>query len=653
MNRNTIIGLLLIGAIFIGWSYLMTPSDEEIAEQKRKQDSLMMVQQKRIDSLAEIKAEQQLRDAGIESTKAEEARVKREEAADEEPVDRRLRDQYGDFSQSAMIENEFFVLENELFKAQISKQGGKIYSVELKDYVTYDSLPLILFGSDSSRFGFAFFNGTRAIHTDDLYFQPYWPDSQFDGEDHIRVNGQDSVQFSMRLYVDGRDGNYNREKYIEFLYTVHGDKFDMDYTVNLANVQDVITTRLNVLDLEWLAHLRLQEKNIDQWNGPTIFYKFFEDDVDNLGQNDEADAESLKTRVKWISYKQHFFCSVLIADDYFENADVETFTVENPSNPDYLKSMKSTIGLEYTGLPYQSIPMRFYFGPMKYNILNKYDLNLERQIPLGWGFFLLSWINIYVVIPVFNFLGSFGWNYGIVILVLTILLKIVLFPIAYKTYMSSAKMRVLRPEIEELNKKFPKKDDAMKKQQATMALYKKAGVNPLAGCIPMLLQMPILIALFRFFPSSIELRQQSFLWAEDLSTYDSIWTFPGGFEIPFYGDHVSLFTLLMTASTIIYTRLNNQMMSSNQQMPGMKTMMYIMPIVFLGIFNNYSSGLSYYYFLANVITFAQMYIFRLAVDEDKLRRKIQERKKKPVKKSKFQKRLEEAAKKRGYQSPKR
>ena len=306
--------------------------------------------------------------------------------------------------------------------------------------------------------------------------------------------------------------------------------------------------------------------------------------------------------------------------------------------------MMITLDVPVQGFDASKTDLRFYFGPNDYNILRSYDLELERQIPLGWSFFLLQWINRFAVIPVFTWLGSYGWNYGIVILMLTIMLKIVLFPIAYKTYRSTAKMRVLKPEIDEISKKFPKKEDSMKKQQATMALYKKAGLNPMAGCVPMLLQFPILIALFRFFPSSIELRQQSFLWAHDLSSYDSIATLP--FEIPFYGDHVSLFTLLMTVSTIIYTWMNNQMMSSTQQMPGMKTMMYLMPIMFLGIFNNYASGLSYYYFLANVITFGQMFVIRRTINEDKIYKKLQENKKKPKKQSGFAKRLEDAAKKR-------
>ena len=320
-----------------------------------------------------------------------------------------------------------------------------------------------------------------------------------------------------------------------------------------------------------------------------------------------------------------------------------------PIEGNYLKSMSAEIGIPFSPRETLAIPMRLYVGPNKYYTLRKYHLDLEKQIPLGWSFFLMAWINQYAVLPIFTFFGNLGWNYGIIILILTIMLKIVLFPIAYKTYVSSAKMRVLKPDIDEIGKKFPDKKDAMKKQQATMDLYKKAGVNPLAGCVPMLLQFPILIALFRFFPSSIELRQQPFLWATDLSSYDSIWTFPDGFSIPFYGDHVSLFALLMTLSSILYTKVNEQMMmSSQQQMPGMKTMMYIMPVMFLFWFNDYSSGLSYYYLLANVFTFLQVILIRRTIDEKKLHAQIEANKKKTTKKSGFQKRLEDMAKKRGY-----
>ncbi|MGE5424714.1 MAG: membrane protein insertase YidC, partial [Syntrophothermus sp.] len=318
----------------------------------------------------------------------------------------------------------------------------------------------------------------------------------------------------------------------------------------------------------------------------------------------------------------------------------------------YMKTMFMDLGLTYNPGETKSIPLSLYFGPNNFYTLKDYNIDLERQIPLGWGFFLLGWINRYAVIPVFNFLGQFNWNYGIIILILTILIKIVLFPIAYKTYKSSAKMRALKPDIDELNARYPKKEEAMKKQQATMELYKRAGVNPMAGCIPLLLQMPILIAMFRFFPSSIELRQQAFLWASDLSSYDSVLNL--GFSIPWYGDHVSLFALLMTISSVIYTRINDQMMgSSQQQLPGMKTMMYLMPVMFLFWFNDYSSGLSYYYLLANLLTFAQIYIIRATIDEKKLHAQIEANKKKPVKKSGFQKRLEDMTKKQQQMARKR
>jgi YidC/Oxa1 family membrane protein insertase len=398
-----------------------------------------------------------------------------------------------------------------------------------------------------------------------------------------------------------------------------------------------------LLELYWQLYLRKQEKTQDRLSGTTIYYRANDGEVDYLSESDE-DEKNFYDKLGWISMKQRFFSSSLIVDgEFFDNPKLAHTTSLNPVSDRYLKTMMATIDVPISGMQNSQTSMRFYFGPNDYNILRKYNLDLERQIPLGWSFFLMQWINRFVVIPVFAWLGSYGWNYGIVILVLTIMLKIVLFPIAYRTYRSTAKMRVLKPEVDEIAKKYPKKEDAMKKQQATMALYKQVGVNPMAGCVPMLLQFPILIALFRFFPSSIELRQKSFLWAEDLSSYDSIANLP--FEIPFYGDHVSLFTLLMTVSTIIYTYMNNQMMSSSQQMPGMKTMMYLMPLMFLGWFNNYASGLSYYYMLANLITFGQMFIIRRTIDEDKIYRKLQENKKKPKKQSGFQKRLEEAARK--------
>ncbi len=403
----------------------------------------------------------------------------------------------------------------------------------------------------------------------------------------------------------------------------------LGFHLNLNGMKDVFDPGTQFLVLNWEDNLNRQEKSLkmERMNS-TIYYKFFGDKVDYLTETKDQTKDMKNERIKWISFKQQFFSSTLIAGEFFTDPKIITRTL--PRDDRYLRSMSAEAGIPFSPSEITSIPMSMYFGPNKFYGLKSYDHGLERQIPLGWSFAPMAWINIWAVIPVFTFFGNLGWNYGIIILILTILLKIILFPIAFKTYKSSAKMKALKPDIDELTKKFPKKEDAMKKQQATMDLYKRAGVNPMAGCIPLLLQMPILIAMFRFFPSSIELRQQAFLWAKDLSSYDSIYTFPGGFSLPWYGNHISLFALLMTISSVIYTRINDQMMGSSQtQMPGMKVMMYMMPVMFLFWFNDYSSGLSYYYLLANLLTFAQVYIIRGTIDEKKLHAQIEANKKKP------------------------
>ncbi|MDD3637749.1 MAG: membrane protein insertase YidC [Bacteroidales bacterium] len=651
MNRDTIIGFVLIAAILVGYSIWMTPSKEEMEARQRK-----------IDSIAKVRQQQQLLDSvrmEAELAKlAEEVKQQSTQTEAEQPgtyyedsLNQYLGDKekYGAFAHAARGDDKLYVIENEVMRISITSKGGGIIEADLKNYQTWDSLPLIIFDPDQTNLNLSFFSRNRTINTNELYFKPFLNGRPFTGDEKL-IAEHDSLNFSMRLMVDDGFGQPDPDKYIAFEYVLQPDDYMLSYDIQLVGMQDVIASNAGFLTLAWDADLLQHEKSVDRFNGSTIYFKHHNDDVDYLSESKD-DEEVIRTRVKWVSYKQRFFSSSLIADNYFDNAELKTFTKTGRTHPRYLKSMSTIVEMPYTASASETLPMSFYFGPNSYYEMRAYKLDLERQIPLGWGFFLLAWINIYIVIPVFTFLGSYGWNYGIVILILTLLLKLVLFPIAYKTYLSSAKMRVLKPEIDEISAKFPKKEDAMKKQQAVMALYKKAGANPMSGCIPMLLQMPILIAMFRFFPSSIELRQQSFLWATDLSSYDSILNLP--FEIPFYGDHVSLFTLLMTVSTIIYTHVNNQMMGSQSaQLPGMKTMMYIMPVMFLGIFNGYASGLSYYYFLANMITFAQMYIFRISIDENKLRARIEQNKKKPVKKSAFQRRLEEAAKQRGYKMPK-
>jgi YidC/Oxa1 family membrane protein insertase len=644
MDRNTIIGLVLIMVILIGYSFWMTPSDEEMAAKKFRQDSIYQANKTR-DSIAFLKYEEQRIQDSIRKSQVVPAV---QTLNDSSVISVELKDKFGVFAAASQGEDKIYTLESDLMKLFISSKGGKIVSVELPQFQTYDSLPLIMFKEDKTNFGISFFANGDLFNTGDLYFEPYFPNG-FPSE-AITVGKTESKSLSMRLYTEESDPASGTGSYIEFLYTLKGDNYMLDFDVNFVDMSSFVDPGTNFVDLNWSTELLKLEKSVDRFNGPTVYYKFFQDDVDYLSETKD-DEEILSTSVKWITFKHRFFSSTLVAKDHFLNAKIKAFNLENQPE-EYIRSMEAAIGLPLDLKAGGNIPMSFYFGPNKFNILKKYDLDMERQVPLGWSFFLLAWINRYAVLPVFNFLEGFGWNYGIIILVLTVLLKIVLFPIAYKSYSSSAKMRVLKPDIEELGKKFPKKEDAMKKQSATMALYKQAGVNPMAGCVPMLLQFPILIAMFRFFPAAFELRQQSFLWAEDLSTYDSILSLP--FTIPFYGDHVSLFTLLMTISTLIYTYMNQEMMGTSQQMPGMKTMMYLMPLMFLGMFNGYASGLSYYYFLANVITFSQMFFIRKTIDESKIRLKIEQNKKKPPKKkSNWQKRLEDAAKQKGYQPPKK
>ncbi|MCE1166583.1 MAG: membrane protein insertase YidC [Sphingobacteriia bacterium] len=645
MDRNTIIGLVLILGIFIGWGLWMTPSKEEIEKQRKINDSIALVKQLESDSLARVtaaqvakqepKAQQLLATGSTDSTVVDSLR-------------KIATAQYGAFANAALDSNKVYTVENDVVRLEIAKLGGRPVKVILKDYKTYDSLPLILFDSASSVFGFEFFSGKRLVSTDQLYFQPYFDKAENIGKTEFSVTGKDSLTFVMRLYADDPDGKVLPNSYIEYKYTLKGDDYMIGYKVNFVGMTNAIESNTTFINLNWSYNLLTQEKSHEnEKNESTVYFRNARDkDVDYLNERKD-EQKNIGTSLKWISFKSRFFVSTLIADQSFDAADLHVYTLDEVKQPKrYLESMKASIPMAYKADGDNSFGMRLYFGPNKYRTLEKYDLRLERQIPLGWSFGPMWWFNVYLVITTFDLLEATGINYGIIILILTILLKLLLFPIAYWSYRATAKMRVLRPEVEELGAKF-KPEDSLKKQQATMDLYRKAGVNPMAGCWPMLLQFPILIAMFRFFPSSIELRQQAFLWADDLSSYDSIINL--GFNIPFYGNHVSLFTLLMTISTLIYTKINNDMMSTgSQQLPGMKTAMYIMPIMFLGIFNNYASGLSYYYLLANLFTFAQIFIIRKTINEDKIHAKLQENKKKPVKKSSFQKRLEDMAKQRGY-----
>ena len=634
MNKNSVIGIILIIGIFVGWFIWMTPSKEEIERQQHIQDSIANVNRQRA-----FEEQQRI----MEEAEAAQAAVY--QADNTEITDSQLRDRYGVFTSVARGEEQVFTVENDVLKMTMSSKGAYVKTVELKDYKTWDSLPLIGFDENTTQFNMSFFAANRAINTSELYFTPYVNGQVYEGENAIVV-GDNPLTISFRANVDDNVGVLNPDEYIEFEYIVPKDEYMVDFVVKTVNMRNVIASNTNFITIDWNADILQQEKAVDRYNGSNVYYKFLNDDVESLSGNrgGEKDGEkALNSNLKWISFKQRFFSYSLIAKENFNSGVIGMKADYKKSNPRYLKTMYANVEVPFQGFePTNVMPMQFYFGPNSLKVMDKYDIGLDKQIPLGGK--LVGWINRYIVVNVFDWLGSYGWNYGIVILVLTIIIKLCLMPFAYKSYQSTAKMRVLKPEIDEINAKFPDEKDNMKKQQAVMDLYKRAGASPTSGCLPTLLQLPILWAVFRFFPSSIELRQQPFLWADDLSTYDSILDL--GFTIPFYGDHVSLFTLLMTVTTIIYTYINNkQMAATNQQgMKGMKVMLYIMPIMFLGLFNSYSAGLSYYYMLVNVITFIQMYLFRVFTDEDKLRKKIELAKQRPVKKSAFQKRLEEMQK---------
>jgi len=608
MDRNSIVGLLLIGLVLIGFSIWNQPSAEEIAAKQKYQDSVEAVQKmKAAQNAAPVTAPSAPVTAAIKDTSISGDSL--QSAA--------LIQQFGVFANAAEAEQEFYSIENDLMKVTFTNKGGRVYSVELKKYKTYDQKPLILFQSDSTVFGLNFFAQNRNVSTNNLFFR-------------LVMDQPGKVVYRL----DAGEG-----RYLEFVYALPSTGYMMDYSINMNKMDQLIAMNTSFMELEWHQNIYKKEKTVEaESNNSTIYYKYTADEADYLSETSD-DEEVLSTRVKWIAFKQQFFNTTLIAKNEFDKPT--RIATRHPEDTDSLaKVMKAAFTIPYMHKPFESFDMSFYFGPNHYQTLRKTGLGMEKLVPLGWGIF--GWVNRFIVIPIFNFLSGFNLNYGIIILILTIAIKIMLLPFTYKAYLSTAKMKVLKPEMEEIQAKH--KDDPMKSQQELLGLYRKAGVNPLGGCLPMLLQMPILIAMFRFFPASIELRQESFLWAKDLSTYDSILNLP--FTIPFYGDHVSLFTILMTISTLMYTYLNTQMTASN---PQMKWVMYLMPVMFLGIFNNYSAGLSYYYFLANMISFGQQYLFRAAVDEKAIHAKIQENKKRPnaAKKSKFQQRLEQMAKERG------
>jgi YidC/Oxa1 family membrane protein insertase len=630
MDKNTIAGLILIFIILFTASYFNKPSEKEIERLRLKNDSIAIAEA--------VKVKESAKQAVMPSTQP--GAPKQDSTA----VQNELSSLYGVFAVAAKGEEKFVTIENNLMKVVLSNRGGKIYSVELKDYKRYNGKPLVLFDGGENRFGLNFFSQNKSIQTDQFYFQPSVsenlvtvsgtkvPKGKEGREKYNKENPGDSKSVTMRL-----DAGNNI--FIEYVYTLRSNSYLVDFNIRTSGLKKVAGANSEYVDFLWSINMPRQEKmsKFGENNQSTIFYKFDKDVVDKLDLSKSA-SKSLTTKVKWVGFKQQFFSSVLIADQSFQNAQISHTKKDTDSS--YVAEMTAdmTIPLDIKGS--EVFPAKFFFGPNQYNTLNQFDLGMEEQLSLGWT--VIGWVNKYIVIPAFDFLRRYIGNFGLIILLLTIYIKLLTLIFTYKSYISQAKMRLLKPEIEEIQKKFGE-DKKLESQQAVMAFYKKAGVNPMGGCLPMLLQMPILIAMFYFFPISIELRQQSFLWATDLSSFDSIATLP--FTIPFYGNHVSLFCLLMTVTNILYVKYNNEMTGAGtQQMPGMKTMMYLMPVMFLFIFNSYAAGLSLYYFLSLVLTFVQMYVFKKLIDEDKIHAQLKAKQKIPVTKSKFQTRLEEMAK---------
>lgn len=605
MDKNTITGFLLIGAILLGFTVYNSNQAEKQKEIQHKIDSVNYVNKQR--DIVEITSQSDVLADSIVAYKK--ASYSTEE-----------------LTSAATGKEEFYTLENDKIIVKVSNKGASIKSVELKGYNTYDEKPLYLFKEKDAVFNLSFFTNSEN-NTSNFYFNNKSGD--------VKVT-QQSDSKSMILTLPLSEGSS-----IDYIYTITGGSNMVDFKIKLNGASNVFAPNQNNLFVNWSNVSPQQEKGFSYENTyTTIGYMLAnESSLDELSMSEGTEHEQIDSKVRWVAFKQQFFSSVLIAKDNFNSADV-TFETFEP-NSGNMKHFHAKLSLPYS-METTEYDLSFYFGANKYSELKEYDENLEKLVPLGWGIF--GWVNRFIVIPAFNFLGEYISSYGLIILLLTIYIKILLFGFTYKSYVSMAKMRILKPEIDEISKQYPDKSDAVKKQQATMELYRKGGVNPLGGCLPMLLQMPIIIAMFRFFPASIELRDKSFLWADDLSSYDSILSLP--FNIPFYGDHVSLFALLMGVSVIISSKMNMQNnASSTQQMPGMNFMMiYVMPVMLVVWFNSYSSGLSYYYLLSNIITIGQTLIIRRFVDDNKLHAQMKENAKKPKKKSKWASRYDDMVK---------
>ncbi|MCR5588253.1 MAG: membrane protein insertase YidC [Bacteroidales bacterium] len=647
MDKKSIIGLVLIFAIFVGYMFWVAPSKEEMAERQRVYDSMVAanVEAQRIeDSIAAAIARADSLAAAGDSVLP--------------GTTRRVQDM-GVFNAAAQGEVQSITVSNDRMTMELNTLGARVDRVVLADYQTYDSNELVLITPSESNMNLIFSTeDNRVVNTKDLVFTPYVNGKEVESGEW-KVENEDSTVVSFRAAIEG-DSTMQQDAYLEFAYTIRGGSYEVGFDINFVGLGKVVRNT-PYMDFQWQNRMLRQEKVNSGSRGKSnrnsdreryyssIYYKTPKDkNPDNVGLGQDK-SKQVKTNLDWVAFKDQYFAAIVTAEGNvpFENAEVEVVTDKRDTAANYLTDMRAVIGLQYDEKAPQ-MHMGFYYGPTKLRDLRAMHRGYERMLPLGWTIISKS-ISRYLIVPVFNFLEKFNWNYGIIIIIFTLLIRLVLLPLVFKSYQGGAIMRILKPEMEALNKKYPAQEQAMQKQQAMMAIQKKAGYSPMAGCLPILIQMPFLTAMFMFFPIAIELRQKSFLWCDDLSNYDSILDF--GFNIPLYGDHISLFCLLMFGMQFFYTWYTMKQQVGTQSMPGMKFMMYFMPFMMLFIFNSQSAGLNLYYLISLTFTMCTMMLIRRFTSEKKVRarmaaydQKHANDKGKGKKKSNFAKRLEELQK---------
>lgn len=602
LDLNSIIGFVLIFLILIGWFWMTKPSPEELAAEKERQEQVQ-------DSLEQIEAQNKPAPA----IQPEQSVVLTDSAANAA-----YRNSVGAFAFTETSEGET-ALENEVLFLEINNKGGQITEARMKQYVTYDSIPVYLIKDGNASFNLVLTTtDNRVLQTQDMYFEP----------ELTKENGNQVLSMKAKA---------GPQQFLEFRYTLKPGEYLLDFDIRSQGLASVLASSDGV-PMQWEMKGIRHNKSVMYENRYTrLTYRHEGDDISKLSESSELDEET-EADVRWMSFRQHFFSSILAVDQPLSSVALKSANLveEESRETEFTKEFGIATELPMSAGELAS-SMHWYYGPTDIDTLEQYeDLALADSIPYGWGIF--GWINRYLFTPFFGFLSGF-LPYGIAIVVMTILVRILLSPVTYKSYLSQAKMRVLKPEITEINEKH--KDNAMKRQQETMKLYNKAGVSPLSGCIPALLQLPIFYALFMFFPTSFALRQKSFLWAEDLSSYDTIAQLP--FSIPFYGDHVSLFPILASIAIFFYMMMTTgQQMQTQPGMPNMKFIMYLSPLLMLFFFNNYASGLSLYYFVSNLITIGIMLVIKnVILDENNIHAQIEHKKKQPKKENRFQKKMRE------------